>query len=390
MQDRSDRGVLLLVRSLEAPLIYVIDALREQYVVTPLVWQEAPAREWEWRNGRRQRRERGSRRREVYGREYRIRPARSERDYPSTITVVSPRLLWRLMTAPEDVVLSVELNVATLLAVMSKVLKRRKVVVLIEGDLTLLGATGSAKMKQWLRRIVARFVDGFISNSPDSTRYLVEAVGARRDRIVEGWWLAGLPKVKRDTVDVSTIASSLEDPLLLTVGQLIPRKGVDLLLDAVAQYNSDVGACRLRVVGDGPERARLERQAAQLNIADRVEFVESVPHERLADELRSCDLFVFPTLCDLVGRVAVEALSVGTPVAASCLSGVAGVLVSEGSNGVVMDPRRPSEIVKALHRALEPAMYERISAGARHSATSLSPEASASIISGAVSRVAPC
>jgi glycosyltransferase involved in cell wall biosynthesis len=283
--------------------------------------------------------------------------------------------------------MTLELNAATLFAVAAKIRRRRKVISMVEGDFNYLGATGSATVKVLLRRTIARFVDVFVANSAAATRYLTDTLQVPRDRVIEGWWLAGMPagSAAADDGDARK-GTSLDGPVFLAAGQLIPRKGMDLLLNAVARYRDEVGPCRLKLIGDGPERHALERQAKHLAILENVEFVGAVPHHQMSESLRSCDLFVFPTLCDLVGRVAVEALSVGTPVAVSCHSGAAGVLIHEGENGVVMNPRDPDSLLDALRRATEPDLYDRISKGAQASGATLTPEAAAANIARAIRR----
>jgi len=262
---------------------------------------------------------------------------------------------------------------------MSKVRGRRKVVVLVEGDPGHLGKTGSAGVKVLLRRLIARFADVIVANSSAATNYLAGTLRVERERIVEGWWLAGLPGTD-DAPGGREYTEIDQAPVFLVAGQLIPRKGIDLLLPAIARYVAECGRCHLRIVGDGPERHRLEQQAKELGIQEHTEFVGAIAHQDMIDMLRSCDLLVFPTLYDLVGRVVVEALSVGTPVAVSCRSGAANTLVQEGKNGVVMNPEDPASMVDALRRATDPELYERILAGARASRAELTPDAAADVI----------
>lgn len=375
-------GVLMIMRTLGVPHTYIIETMQATRRVTALAWQEPPPNEWELAEGRHRRRDipDGN----YFGREIRLRRPSSARQYPWTVTIASPRLLWRILTAPEDVLLVVELNLAALFAVMSKVRRGRRVVAMVEGDAGFLGTTGSARVKVALRRIIARFVDVFAANSPAVTAYLTDTLHVDRRRIVEGWWLAAPPEAFEVT-DTSDPPHELGDvPHFVTAGQLIPRKGVDLLLDAIERYVRTCRPCRLQIVGDGPERANLERQALDLGIADHVEFVGEVPHAEMIALFRSCDLLVFPTLYDLVGRVVVEALAVGTPVAVSSRSGAAHTLVREGENGVVMDPRSPDDVVQALRRATGASFHDKIAAGARDIGATLTPAAAVNIIERAI------
>lgn len=372
--------VLCLSKTYNVPLRYILGPLRERSDVRLMLWEQATAPEWELGDrsaGADHDVARG------YAHEIHIGRPSNGREYPLTVTFVSPRMLWDLVRAPEHVVLTRELNLATLYAVMSKVRQGRKVVAMVEGDFTLLGTTGSAAFKVALRRLVARFVDVFVANSAGATAYLTDVLNVPRRRIVEGWWLAGMPQTASDVPEPAAQPVG-RPPVVLAGGQLIPRKGFDLLIEGIARYHRDVGPCRLQLVGDGPERAALEAQVQRLDLGDDIEFLGIVPHEQMDKLMRSCDLFAFPTLFDLVGRVAVEALSVGTPVAASKLSGAAGVLVRDGDNGVLMDPRDPAAVADALRRGLDPATNARLREGARATSAHITPEVAAQHILTAV------
>jgi glycosyltransferase involved in cell wall biosynthesis len=95
-------------------------------------------------------------------------------------------------------------------------------------------------------------------------------------------------------------------------------------------------------------------------------------------------VFVFPTLQDLVGRVVVEALTVGVPVVLSPLTGAAGTLVEDDVNGIVVDPRDTRALAEAMRRATEPQTLRCLREGVRRTNGSLTPDASAGVVLRAV------
>lgn len=102
------------------------------------------------------------------------------------------------------------------------------------------------------------------------------------------------------------------------VGRLIPLKRVDLILRALALLPD----FRLRIVGDGPERGRLEALARGLGVAGRTEFLGHVPNADLERALAGCALLVLPTgenarQAEQFGKAAVEGVTLGLPVLAS-------------------------------------------------------------------------
>lgn len=106
-----------------------------------------------------------------------------------------------------------------------------------------------------------------------------------------------------------------KDRQLVFVGRLVSDKGCDLLLDALSRLDSSV--C-LSVVGDGPERARLERQAVALGIVDRLSFLGTRGDEELARILNSHEVLVVPSRYrEPFGIVALEGIACGCVVVAS-------------------------------------------------------------------------
>lgn len=383
--DRSPsrHGTLWLLGELQPPLPAVVEAfVRRHGRARTLLWLAPPAAEWATsrRGGRRRRVSAGPRR---PGRVIVLRRAGKLREYPVTVTWVSPRLLATLLRAPEDVVVVQEFNLTALFAVLSRVRRGRRVVALAEGDLGLLGATGSARVKVVFRRTVARFVDAFVANGSGAAGYLTGTLGVPADRIVEGWWLAGLEHREHEAPAEIAVAAGA-GPTFLAAGQLIPRKGIDLLLDAIDRYRREVGPCSLWIVGEGPQRPALERRARELGGQGEVVFLGQVEHAALPALLRAADLLVFPTLHDLVGRVVVEALSVGTPAAVSVSSGAAGTIVHHGENGLVMDPRDPDDLLSALRCAADPGVLAHLRAGAERTAAVLTPAAAAAVVADGV------
>ena len=97
---------------------------------------------------------------------------------------------------------------------------------------------------------------------------------------------------------------------LLFVGGLVPRKACDLALRAAAPILRR-GLARFTVVGDGPERSRLEQLVKELGIESEVCFCGWLSHAEVLKHMRSADVFVFPALRDIGAGVVFEALATG-------------------------------------------------------------------------------
>ena len=113
------------------------------------------------------------------------------------------------------------------------------------------------------------------------------------------------------------------------MGQLIPRKGLDLLLHALS--DASLLACRLQVLGDGPNRKRYERLAQQLGIGERVVFTGHIPRIEALNRLAVSDVFVFTSLQDMMGQALSEAMQLGLPCVVMDWGGPAALVGTDGA-----------------------------------------------------------
>jgi glycosyltransferase involved in cell wall biosynthesis len=111
-------------------------------------------------------------------------------------------------------------------------------------------------------------------------------------------------------------------PAVLYVGNLLPVKGPDVLIDACARLAGRGVGFDLHVVGKGPLRPTLERQAADRGVGDRVRFHGVIAHDRLPVWFRAASLLALPSRSEGVPNVLLEASACGTPFVASRVGGV--------------------------------------------------------------------
>jgi glycosyltransferase involved in cell wall biosynthesis len=160
---------------------------------------------------------------------------------------------------------------------------------------------------------------------------------------------------------------------LLFVGQLIIRKGADLLISALASL-VDL-AWRLTIVGDGPERQRLEALAQKLGLASRVEFAGAQSNAAALALMRRSDCLVLPSRFDGWGAVANEALLAGANVVVSSRCGAAALVDAMG--GIVVPASECGALSHALRATLTagPPEQERRATTAQKAARALDPAA---------------
>jgi teichuronic acid biosynthesis glycosyltransferase TuaC len=133
-------------------------------------------------------------------------------------------------------------------------------------------------------------------------------------------------------------------PLIASVGALIPLKGHDLALAALAE----IPEATLLIVGNGPERSRLERSARRLGIAGRVRFLGVRPHEALPAILAAADVMLLASRREGLANVWIEALACGTPI----------VIAETGAAHEVLDRPEAGRTAAREPRALAAAVRE--------------------------------
>jgi glycosyltransferase involved in cell wall biosynthesis len=125
--------------------------------------------------------------------------------------------------------------------------------------------------------------------------------------------------------------------LVMFVGALVDRKGLDLLLDAAAALRPEFSQLRIAIVGDGPSRRGLETQAANLGLDGTVSFWGRLTHDKLPGALAAADAVVLPSRNEGLPRCLVEALAMQRPVVATKISGNDEV-VQDGETGILVEP----------------------------------------------------
>jgi len=162
------------------------------------------------------------------------------------------------------------------------------------------------------------------------------------------------PVVAKDDLRRKLLGARHRDRVILTVGNLVSRKGHDMVIRALPALCRRVPDLVYMIVGDGPYRGELEKLAMDLGVRDRVVFVGRVPDEDLPDLYALCEVFVMVSRERLeeydvegLGLVLLEASACGKPVVGGRSGGVPDAL-ADGVTGLLVDPLNPEEITEAL------------------------------------------
>jgi len=213
---------------------------------------------------------------------------------------------------------------------------------------------GSNRKYLWLRRLHRPFVQHYVTVSSDLERYLVQRVGIAARRItqiyngVDAKRFAPAPDYQRLAIPGGPFNGE-EFFVIGTVGRLQAIKDQVTLVRAFARARAldprAAGRMRLAIVGDGAERAAIERTVQETALGEFVWMPGA--REDVAQVLRGFDLFVLPSRGEGISNTILEAMASGLPVVATRVGGNP-ELVAEGSTGLLVRPGDPDVIAKAI------------------------------------------
>lgn len=258
-----------------------------------------------------------------------------------------------LRPATYDMIHAHYLFPAGLIGVVTGALREKPVVVTVHGSDVL-------RPGGWLRRRLSRMV----LQRADAVIAVSQSTAAAALRLSSR---SALPlQIIPTGVDLSHFRPAVathrsgETLRILGVGNLVPEKGFDVLLDAVAALPADARV-EVQIIGDGRESTPLKRRAARLGL-DRARFDGVVPPSRMPEAFRSADIVVVPSRSEGLGQVAIEASACGVPVVATRVGGLPEV-VHDGTSGLLVPPndaRALSAALARLHR--DPALLAKLGA----------------------------
>jgi glycosyltransferase involved in cell wall biosynthesis len=298
-----------------------------------------------------------------------------------------PRLVWRLADLlrreQPDVVLSV-LRYANLVTLLARRLSgsRARVVVneqnLPSAEFALFG--GGA-VKSWAIRRLYPEADRTTAISRGIARELTSRYGVPDDRVVvihnpvdiaRVQALAAKPPQHPWLQPTPGFAARRQYPLLVAVGRLHPQKGFAYLIRAFAQVRK-IRPCSLIILGEGPERANLERLIAALALGSDV----ALPgfYENPYSVMRHATLFVLSSIYEGFGNVLVEALALGTPVISTRCPVGPDEIITDGVHGLLIPPANEDALTQVILGALaDDELRSRLSANGPARASDFSLE----------------
>ena len=200
-----------------------------------------------------------------------------------------------------------------------------------------------------LRRALDRCA-ALIGTSPnylDSSAVL----SAYRDRChVIPYGIATEQFCKRDTATVESIRKRYGSRLIISVGRLIYYKGFEYLIRAMAKVDG-----RLLIIGDGPLRESLQREAQASNVADKVVFLGEIQNNETVPYYHAADVFALASIArsEAFGIVQLEAMACGKPVVNTSLASGVPFVSLDGETGITVPPLDPDALARAINLLLD-------------------------------------
>ncbi len=183
-----------------------------------------------------------------------------------------------------------------------------------------------------------------------------------RDQVLEGVAAPVNTTVIHNGVDPQVFAPARNDDavpgIILSVGNLIPTKGHQLLLRAFAAVHEQFPTSVCELIGDGPELSRLRALTRDLRISEKIHFLGRRARSQVADAMRRCTLFALPSTYEGLGCVYLEAMSAQKPVIACRGQGIEEI-IQHPSSGWLVGPDNLQELTDALSALLSDTFLQR-------------------------------
>ena len=212
-----------------------------------------------------------------------------------------------------------------------------------------------ASFRLWLLTFLRRFLCQHVAANITPTHWLAGMLQLSRTETVPHGLAPSSPLVR--------LPASHPVPVLVFLGRIVTTKGLLLLLEAARLLQQQNRPIELKIVGDGPERAALEKLAAEWKLATQVRFLGRLPDSQIADLLATASLLVVPSLGgEVFGMVIAENMLRGIPILASDLGAFIEVL---GDAGRTFKTGDSADLARQIVQLLDdPAASQRLGVAA--------------------------
>jgi glycosyltransferase involved in cell wall biosynthesis len=267
--------------------------------------------------------------------------------YGSGFMYLSPLILKYLKQFKPNVIFADGFCIWTALVLLWKASQGWRVIIVYDGSSPNVDFRDN-KLRLLMRRTMVKHTDAWITNTNAGRLYLVETLGAPIQKVSVRPYLVPDSNAMLEGEPPELPSTIPKHLIFLVVGQLIPRKGIEELLEGCALLlEAGYGNFKVWIIGEGWQKNDLVALGIAKGLEAHLCWLGKVRYQQLGHFLMKADIFIFPTLEDVWGMTVPEAMTFGKPIICSKWAGSA-ELVIEGQNGYHFDPNQPQQLAKLM------------------------------------------
>lgn len=288
--------------------------------------------------------------------EFRPIGGRNKKSYGSGFTYLSPKIIGCLLRYKPDIIFSNSFGIWTIIALLLKPWQKWRVLIAYEGSSPGVDYRNS-RLRLFIRQIMVRAADAFITNSQEGKKYLIDILDAPPDSVfAHPYEIPPLELLNNQNINDEKTKfkfNKYQKPIFLFVGRIIKRKGIDTLLDACRQLNKvNKKDYTVVIVGDGEQQESLKLFCQEHNLQDNVKWSGRIDYEMINSYYKNSDVFILPTWEDTWGVVVLEVMLFDKPVICSTGAGSSELIVN-GENGYIFDPYKSDELASLMSKFID-------------------------------------
>jgi glycosyltransferase involved in cell wall biosynthesis len=167
-------------------------------------------------------------------------------------------------------------------------------------------------------------------------------------------------RVIQEIADIKVQDENLRSKRIVCVASMRPEKDHITLLKGFKAITKSIDGAQLLLIGDGPLRKQLEEFCAKQRLRN-VRFLGKVPFNEVLENVAKSDIFILTSIEEAMPNAVIEALALGKPVIATMVGGIPEI-VKDRFNGLLIPPKSPKHVAKALHKLLsDERLYSKLS-----------------------------
>ncbi|MEO1401605.1 MAG: glycosyltransferase family 4 protein [Cyanobacteria bacterium J06635_1] len=299
---------------------------------------------------------------------------------PPKLTLLPLGLIPKLWQWHPELIFTNSFGMWTLLVLLLKPIRRWRVIIAYEGSAPNIDYRNSV-WRLRLRRWMTALADACITNSQRGKTYLTHTLQVPTHKVFAHPYEVPDKITLNAPCDRRPVFGQTR-PRFLYVGQLIPRKGLDCLLEACQKlYQSYGNAFSLLILGQGHQQNDLENRCQQTHLTDVVHWLGPVTYGHLGQYYTAADVLVFPTYEDTWGMVVLEAMLFAKPVICSEGAGASEQVIG-GKTGYHVPPNDSCQLSEKMARFIEtPTLAATLGHQAQAHMQNYTPEQAAQFLS---------